>query len=181
MTDTTSGQAARLRHTGEGYCEKCNTHYMADGVCKCPAVDTVSSMPEKKAPTVLHGSAAYCAVCGAHFNAALAHNCPAETASPEAPIEAKPWTPAELDNLKPLPVSGYTSQSTANVNLANELKEAEERYLRLLDRLSTLGYDGRSIAEARTCINTGAMWAVRAIFQPKRIALPGDDVARAEK
>jgi hypothetical protein len=30
------------------------------------------------------------------------------------------------------------------------------------------------MAEARTCIQTGAMWAVRAIFKPQRIKLPGD-------
>lgn len=31
---------------------------------------------------------------------------------------------------QPLPVKGYTGQSNENVALANELKEAEERYLR---------------------------------------------------
>lgn len=83
-----------------------------------------------------------------------------------------------------LPVAGYTSQSDENVALANELKHAEERYLRALDKLVAMNgthvpgdktrFDGRCLAEARTCIQTGAMWAVRSIFQPTRIKLPED-------
>jgi hypothetical protein len=92
---------------------------------------------------------------------------------------------------KPMPVAGYTPQSQENIDLANELKHAEERYLRVLDKLNTLNmkrdaagigrdgeFDPRCMAEARTCIQTGAMWAVRAIFKPQRIALP-EDVASA--
>lgn len=105
MNETTSGQAARMLHTGEGYCEKCDTHHMVDGVCKCPAA-------------ALHQPKTY----------------------------------------EPMPVSGYTPQPAANVAL----------------RLEVIGYDGRSIAAARTCINTGGMWAVRSIFQPPRVALSGD-------
>ena len=80
----------------------------------------------------------------------------------------------------PMPVAGYTSQSDAKVALANEGKELEERYLRWLDKLN--GHcagpspvcDGRSVALARTHIQTGAMFAVRSIFQPTRIKLPED-------
>lgn len=83
---------------------------------------------------------------------------------------------------KPMPVQGYTPQSDEKVNIANELKHAEERYLRVLDRLvaangvthPTGTFDPRCLAEARTCIQTGAMWAVRAVFQPQRIKLPED-------
>lgn len=93
----------------------------------------------------------------------------------------------------PLPVAGYTAQSQSNVELANEGKELEERYLRWLDKLQALNgwvasvdgravataqgdmrIDPRCVAEARTCIQTGAMWAVRAIFKPQRIKLPDD-------
>ena len=81
-----------------------------------------------------------------------------------------------------LPVSGYKPQTDDNVALANEGKELEERYLRWLDKLSAssskkdvnMVHDARCIAEARTCIQTGAMWAIRAIFKPSRIKLPDD-------
>jgi hypothetical protein len=80
-----------------------------------------------------------------------------------------------------LPVKGYVSQSPENVALANEGKELEERYLRWLDKLTHSGitrdvpkYDQRFVALARTNIQQGAMWAIRSIFQPQRIALPED-------
>ena len=83
-----------------------------------------------------------------------------------------------------LPVSGYTPQSDWKVALANEGKELEERYLRWLDKLAKMpsadkqdvppSIDPRCVAEARTCIQTGAMWAIRSIFQPQRISLPVD-------
>ena len=85
-----------------------------------------------------------------------------------------------LTDHQPMPVAGYTAQSDGKIALANEGKDLEERYLRWLDKLSggrpdpTPICDPRCIAEARTCIQTGAMWAVRAIFQPQRIKLPGD-------
>ena len=79
-----------------------------------------------------------------------------------------------------LTVSGYQPQSDDRVRLANEGKELEERYMRWLDRLGgdsvgpTPVCDARMIALARTNIQQGAMWAVRAIFQPARIKLPED-------
>lgn len=75
----------------------------------------------------------------------------------------------------PMPVAGYTQQSQSYVDLANEGKELEERYLRWLDKVvAQNATDQRCAAEARTCIQTGAMWAIRAIFKPQRIKLPGD-------
>lgn len=89
---------------------------------------------------------------------------------------------------KPVQVLGYTDLSETNKKLANEFKQLEEQYLRLLEYLIATNierdaagigksgqFDQRCIAEARTCIQTGNMWAVRAIFQPQRIALPGDN------
>ena len=74
-----------------------------------------------------------------------------------------------------MPVAGYSAQSQDNVDLANEGKALEERYLRWLDKLANASAtDKRCVAEARTCVQTGAMWAVRSIFQPKRINLPDD-------
>lgn len=82
---------------------------------------------------------------------------------------------------KPLPVAGYTAQNDENIALANELKQAEERYLRVLDKITHSGitrevpkYDQRSVALARTHMQNANMWAVRAIFQPTRVALPED-------
>ena len=75
----------------------------------------------------------------------------------------------------PMPVAGYTQQSENNVALANEGKRLEELYLRWIDKLAAdPATDKRCAAEARTCVQTGAMWAVRSIFQPKRINLPED-------
>jgi hypothetical protein len=88
-----------------------------------------------------------------------------------------------------LPVAGYTGQSDENVDLVNELKHAEERYLRLLDKIVGIRrpgdaakpeadrrsqFDGRFVALAKTHMQTANMFAVRAIFQPTRIKLPED-------
>lgn len=82
---------------------------------------------------------------------------------------------------QPMPVAGYTTQSQSNVDLANELKQAEERYLRILDKLdvankatATAVFDGRCIALSRTKMQEANMWAVRSVFQPQRIKLPED-------
>ena len=82
----------------------------------------------------------------------------------------------------PLPVAGYTPQSDTKLQLANEGKELEERYMRWLDKLGgnsvgpTPVCDDRMIALARTNVQQGAMWAIRSIFQPTRVKLPGDPV-----
>lgn len=76
---------------------------------------------------------------------------------------------------KPMPVAGYTAQPQAAVDLANEGKEAEERYMRFLDKLEAdPSTDKRNVALARTYIENGAMRAVRAIFKPQRHKLPGE-------
>lgn len=77
-----------------------------------------------------------------------------------------------------MPVAGYTQQSQSNVDLANEGKALEEQYLRWLDKLESDpnvgGIDQRCVALARTNMQTAAMWAIRSIFKPQRIKLPGD-------
>jgi hypothetical protein len=76
---------------------------------------------------------------------------------------------------KPMPVSGYSPQSDANVQLANEGKRLEELYLRWLDKLAAdPNTDKRNVALAKTYMEDAAMRAVRSIFQPKRINLPDD-------
>lgn len=75
-----------------------------------------------------------------------------------------------------LPVAGYKPQSPEAVALANEGKALEERYLRWIDKLALdSDCDPRMLALAKTQIQTGAMWAIRSIFQPTRIKLPEDD------
>lgn len=76
---------------------------------------------------------------------------------------------------KPMPVAGYSAQSDANVQLANEGKRLEELYLRWLDKLAAdPATDKRNVALAKTHMEEAAMRAVRSIFQPKRINLPED-------
>lgn len=79
------------------------------------------------------------------------------------------------DEHKPMPVAGYTPQSAENVALANELKYAEERYLRVLDRLrANPAFDQRFVSLAFTSMQETNMWAVRSIFKPERAVLPED-------
>ena len=76
---------------------------------------------------------------------------------------------------QPMPVAGYTPQSQSNVDLANEGKQLEEQYLRWLDKLAAdPDTDKRNVAIARTHMEEAAMRAIRSIFKPTRIALPGD-------
>lgn len=74
-----------------------------------------------------------------------------------------------------LPVKGYTTQPDDKVAFVNENKELEERVLRRLDQMRGVAdFDQRMVSEAMTCIQTGFMWANRAVFQPVRVSLPED-------
>jgi hypothetical protein len=80
----------------------------------------------------------------------------------------------------PLPVSGYVAQSDAKIALVNANKDAEERVLRILDRLATQpGIDGRWFAIGRTHIEQGFMAVNRAVFNPQRVALSDDQTSTA--
>lgn len=75
-----------------------------------------------------------------------------------------------------LPVRGYTSQSDDKVALVNANKELEERVLRQLDAMrANAACDQRMVSLAITGVQEAFMWANRAVFQPTRIALPGDE------
>ena len=108
------------------------------------------------------------------------------------------------EDLKPLPVKGYTDQSADKVALVNRFKEIEERVLREIDALgpppgkhffiapdgrahtrpydldspeaeaATLAADQRWLAIARTHTQEAFMALNRAVFQPQRIKLPED-------
>jgi hypothetical protein len=74
-----------------------------------------------------------------------------------------------------LPVAGYRSQPSSNVDLVNVNKMAEEGILRTLDYLATLpDIDKRWLAIGRTAIENGFMAVNRAVFKPGRVALPGE-------
>lgn len=77
---------------------------------------------------------------------------------------------------KGLPVMGYTDQSDAKVALVNDNKVLEERILRQIDNMKTMGakIDQRMVALAMTGIQESFMWLNRAVFQPKRVRLPED-------
>ncbi len=100
------------------------------------------------------------------------------------------------EDLKPLPVKGYTDQSADKVALVNRFKEMEERLLRELDAAEWLKVgpkigagewrttddpreaplcDKRWLAIARTHIQEGFMALNRAVFQPQRVKLPEDE------
>lgn len=77
--------------------------------------------------------------------------------------------------LNGLPVRGYVPQVQANIDSVNENKMHEEMLLRKLDLMrANVDIDQRWLAMGRTHIEQGYMFINRAIFQPERVALPGD-------
>lgn len=80
-----------------------------------------------------------------------------------------------------LPISGYRPQGQSAVETVNLNKEAEERVLRMLDRLGLdPKTDKRWLAIGRTQIEAGFMAVNRSIFQPGRVVLPEDNQRDAE-
>lgn len=84
----------------------------------------------------------------------------------------------------PPPVSGYQPISQAKLDLVNANKETEEQILRLLDQMGNFDLaafkpDHRWVAIARTHFEQAFMALNRSIFQPQRIALPGDEKTEA--
>lgn len=77
-------------------------------------------------------------------------------------------------------IAGFTDQSEKNKAYVNENKYAEERIMRTLEHLDGEGYDGRSLAVARTKFQEAFMWMNRAIFQPQRPELPEDTLPAPE-
>lgn len=74
-----------------------------------------------------------------------------------------------------LPVQGCRPQNDEAVALVNEAKSLEEQVLRQFDKLAQRpDVDKRWLSIARTNIEQGFMAANRAVFQPGRVALPGD-------
>lgn len=70
----------------------------------------------------------------------------------------------------PLPVSGYTHQTSQAVALVNQNKRLEEQVLRQLDLVAEMpGVDPRWFAVGRRHIEQGFMELNRSIFKPERL------------
>lgn len=75
-----------------------------------------------------------------------------------------------MSDLKPLPVSGYTTQSEQNVALVNQNKRLEEMILRQMDIIGEMpGTDPRWFSVGRRHIEQGFMEVNRSIFKPQRL------------
>jgi len=75
---------------------------------------------------------------------------------------------------QPLPVKGYTPQSSTATDAVDANKVLEEQCLRQFDQLGAdvrLEPDPPSLALARTLLQEAFVWANRAVFKPKRIDL----------
>ncbi len=64
-------------------------------------------------------------------------------------------------------ISGYRELTAEEIGAMNQLKAKGEELRELLDRVAAMpGIDGRALAIARTEMQTGLMWAVRAVARP---------------
>lgn len=73
------------------------------------------------------------------------------------------------------PIKGYRDVSGSKQDAVNANKEMEEQCLRMLDALEASGsVDACWLAIGRTRMEEAWMAVNRSIFQPKRVALPGD-------
>ena len=81
------------------------------------------------------------------------------------------------DEVQGLPVPGYRPQNHKALSLVTENKYLEEKVLRQIDKHRKLGenLDQRMVALANTKIQEAFMWLNRAVFQPTRIKLEGDE------
>ncbi len=65
-------------------------------------------------------------------------------------------------------ISGYRELTAEEVAQMNAIKALGEQVKAQLDVLAALaGIDGRALAIARTELQTGFMWAVRAVARPE--------------
>jgi hypothetical protein len=65
-------------------------------------------------------------------------------------------------------ISGYRDLTAAEINVINVLKAEGARLAEILERIKALpNIDARALAIARTELQTGMMWAVRAVARPE--------------
>lgn len=64
-------------------------------------------------------------------------------------------------------ISGYRDLSQEEIDLMNESKALAEQCGQLIDKLASLECtDKRNVALAKTNLQQGFMWAIRAVAQP---------------
>jgi hypothetical protein len=64
-------------------------------------------------------------------------------------------------------ITGYRELSEVEITLMNEIKELAAEAGVVIDKLvGTDGLDQRSVALAKTNLQQGFMWAIRAVAQP---------------
>jgi hypothetical protein len=64
-------------------------------------------------------------------------------------------------------IAGYRDLTTDEIALINQIKECEKEVLELVQRVHNVpGANARSAAIAKTEIQTGMMWLIRAIARP---------------
>ena len=81
-----------------------------------------------------------------------------------------------MTEINGLPVHGYKPQSEEKVAVVNDNKQHEEFLLRRLDALAQASdIDKRWLAIGRTHMEQAFMAINRAVFQPGRVKLPGDE------
>lgn len=84
-----------------------------------------------------------------------------------------------MEKAEGLPVAGYRPQSEQAIGTVNHFKEVEERLLRdidaMRDSVEKHRFDQRWLSIAQTALEQGFMALNRAVFQPSRIRLPGDE------
>lgn len=69
------------------------------------------------------------------------------------------------------PVAGYTEQSEDKLRIVNSNKLTEEILLKKIEAIEQTGHaDPRSLALAKTYLQTGFMWLNRAVMQPQRLS-----------
>ncbi len=72
-------------------------------------------------------------------------------------------------------IAGYRKMSEQELQIFEEIKQAEERTLRYVDQLRQIpDFDGRWISIAVTHFQQGTMALLRAVARPQRIPLPED-------
>jgi hypothetical protein len=75
-------------------------------------------------------------------------------------------TEAQMDN-QHRKISGYRELNDGEIDAMNALKETAALVGRQIDAMAQLpGVDMRAVAIARTELQTGFMWAIRAIAKP---------------
>ena len=67
-------------------------------------------------------------------------------------------------------ISGYRELSQSEIDMMNQIKDLGTELGRMVEGLTDPVYDQRCVALAKTNLQQGMMWAVRAVAQPTTFA-----------